>query len=210
VQKNEFAILVAEDDEMVRDVIVRFLSDEGYSVNVAEDGLEAIRALRRQDIKLVITDLRMPGADGMEVLRTALQINPQMAVVLVTAYGTLDLALEAMREGAYDYIVKPFVMQQMLLVVRNAFRLVNLMEENRKLSEQLKEEYRSRQTLNILENSDDENIKGNSGRRIERLRKLDLIDDEEARILKQRLDAVDSNESIRKFSTLVDNLKSRD
>jgi hypothetical protein len=101
-------------------------------------------------------------------------------------------------------------MQQMLLVVRNAFRLVNLMEENRKLSEQLKEEYRSRQTLNILENSDDENIKGNSGRRIERLRKLDLIDDEEARILKQRLDAVDSNESIRKFSTLVDNLKSRD
>jgi DNA-binding NtrC family response regulator len=210
VQKNEFAILVAEDDEMVRDVIVRFLSDEGYSVNVAEDGLEAIRALRRQDIKLVITDLRMPGADGMEVLRTALQINPQMAVVLVTAYGTLDLALEAMREGAYDYIVKPFVMQQMLLVVRNAFRLVNLMEENRKLSEQLKEEYRSRETSNILNNATDENIKGDPDRRIERLRELDLIDDEEARILKQRLVADDSKESIRKFSTLVDNLKSRD
>jgi DNA-binding NtrC family response regulator len=210
VQKNELTILVAEDDEMVRDVIVRFLSDEGYSVNIAEDGLEAIRALRRQDIKLVITDLRMPGADGMEVLRTALQINPQMAVVLVTAYGTLDLALEAMREGAYDYIVKPFVMQQMLLVVRNAFRLVNLMEENRKLSEQLKEEYRSRETSNILNNATDENIKGDPDRRIERLRELDLIDDEEARILKQRLVADDSKESIRKFSTLVDNLKSRD
>jgi DNA-binding NtrC family response regulator len=210
VQKKEFEILVAEDDEMVRDVIVRFLSDEGYSVNVAEDGVEAIRILRRQDIKLVVTDLRMPGADGMEVLRTALQINPQMAVVLVTAYGTLDLALEAMREGAYDYIVKPFVMQQMLLVVRNAFRLVSLMEENRDLSVQLKEAYRNREAANILNHADEENIKGDSGRRIEKLRDLDLIDDEEATILKQRLVAGDSSDSIRKFSTIVDNLKSTD
>ncbi len=123
-------------------MIVKFLSEEGYSVIVANDGHAAIKFLRLEDIKLVLTDLRMPGADGMEVLRTAMQINPKIAVVLITAYGTLDTALDAMKEGAYDYIVKPFVMQQLLLVVRNAYKMANLIEENEKLSKHLKEVYR--------------------------------------------------------------------
>jgi DNA-binding NtrC family response regulator len=107
VDKSSFKILIAEDDEIVQDVIVKFLEDEGYRVVLANDGLEALKILRRDDIRLVLSDLRMPGADGMEVLRTAMQINPRIAVVILTAYGTLDTALEAMKEGAYDYIVKP-------------------------------------------------------------------------------------------------------
>ena len=139
MKKNEFKILVAEDDDIVRDVILKFLTDEGYSVVVANNGLEAVNMLRLEDIKLVLSDLRMPGADGMEVLRSSMRINPNIAVVIITAYGTLDTALEAMNEGAYDYVVKPFVMQQLLLVVRNAFNMAMLMEENEKLANQLKE-----------------------------------------------------------------------
>ncbi|UCH81568.1 MAG: response regulator [Nitrospiraceae bacterium] len=143
MKKNEFKILVAEDDDIVRDLVVKFLSDEGYSVAVVNDGLEAVKMLRLEDFKLVLSDLRMPGADGMEVLRAAMRIDPGIAVVIITAYGTLDTALEAMNEGAYDYIVKPFVMQQLLLAVRNAFNMAVLTEENDNLAFQLKETYRT-------------------------------------------------------------------
>ena len=149
MEKIEFKILVAEDDSLVRDVIVRFLEEEKYPVVVANDGIAAIKLLRLEDIKLVLADLRMPGADGMEVLKAAVRNDPDIAVVVLTAYGTLDTALEAMREGAYDYIVKPFVMQQLLLVVRNAFRMSNLNEENRKLSYYLKEMYRNLEAMKI-------------------------------------------------------------
>ena len=149
MKKAEFKVLVAEDDDIVRDVIVRFLTDEGYSVVVANNGLEAVKMLRLEDIKLVLSDLRMPGADGMEVLRSSMRINPNIAVVIITAYGTLDTALEAMNEGAYDYIVKPFVMQQLLLVVRNAFRMAMLMEENEKLLDELKETHRKLEAYKI-------------------------------------------------------------
>ncbi len=166
MEKNDFKILVAEDDEIVRDVIVKFLADVGYPVFTANDGLAAIKLLRLEDIKLILTDLRMPGADGMEVLRTAIQMNPRIAVVLLTAYGTLDTALEAMKEGAYDYIVKPFVMQQLLLVVRNAYKMAALIEENEKLSRHLKEIYRDLEAIKKSGNDDNnrdltDNVNGN-------------------------------------------------
>jgi DNA-binding NtrC family response regulator len=198
VEKSEFKILVAEDDAMVRDVIVKFLTDEGYSVIVANDGLAAIKSLRLEDIKLVLTDLRMPGADGMEVLRTALKINPKIAVVLVTAYGTLDTALEAMKEGAYDYIVKPFVMQQLLLVVRNAFNLANLIEENEELSKQLKETYRTLEALRGVGSGEDKIVQKDS-------KKTEIIDSEEAKSLKEKI--ISDDENLKKFNSLVNNLK---
>lgn len=147
MEKREFLILVAEDDAIVRDVIENFLAEAGYAAVAAADGPSALQVLRLNDVRLVLTDLRMPGADGMEVMRAAIQNNPKTAVVVLTAYGTLDTALEAMKEGAYDYIVKPFVMQQLLLVVRNAFRMANLMEENEQLSNQLRETARSLETF---------------------------------------------------------------
>lgn len=150
MEKRDFLILIADDDAIVLDVIVNFLNEAGYSTVAAEDGPAALQMLRINDVKLVLTDLRMPGADGMEVMRAAIQRNPKTSVVVLTAYGTLDTALEAMKEGAYDYIVKPFVMQQLLLVVRNAFRMANLMEENEQLSNQLRESVR---TLEIFRSS---------------------------------------------------------
>jgi two-component system response regulator PilR (NtrC family) len=205
VEKSEFRILVADDDVMVRDVILKFLSEQGYSVITANDGHEALRYLRLEDIYLVLTDLRMPGADGLEILRTALQINPKIAVVILTAYGTLDTALEAVREGAYDYITKPFVMQQLLLIVRNAFKVAMILRENERLSSHLKELYKNHESVKTSEASENNMIKQDSAGRIEKLKELNIINSDEAHILRERLKPGDEN--IRKYSSLVKDLK---
>ncbi len=205
MDKSEFRILIADDDVMVRDVIVTFLSKQGYSVKTASDGHEALKCLRLEDINLVLTDLRMPGADGLEVLRTAMQINPEIAVVVLTAYGTLDTALEAVKEGAYDYIAKPFVMQQLLLIVRNAYKVAVLMKENQRLSSHLKELYKSNETLKTIGGSKNNMLTQDSAGRVEMLQELNIINADEARILKERSRSGD--ETIRKYSSLVKELK---
>ena len=209
MDKSEFIILIAEDDRIVQDVIVNFLTEEGYPVRVANDGLAALELLRLEDIKLVLTDLRMPGADGMEVLRSAIQINPRIAVVLLTAYGTLDTALEAMKEGAYDYIVKPFVMQQLLLVVRNAYKMASLIKENEKLTHQLKETYRNLKTVRKISGQERKNVTDNSIESIETLKEQKVIDPNEARMLKERLATGTVNENIKKYNSLVNDLKNK-
>lgn len=207
MEKSEFRILIADDDAMVRDVIEKFLLEQGYSVITANDGSEALRLLRVEDIHLVLSDLRMPGADGIEVLRTAAQINPKISVVILTAYGTLDTALEAVREGAYDYIAKPFVMQQLLLVVRNAYALELLRRENERLLSQLKNEYKNREYVKPIKPGEHAETPVGSLARIEKLRDLNLINSEEARILKDRLKPEDGN--IKKYNSLVQGLKGR-
>jgi DNA-binding NtrC family response regulator len=200
LEKSDFKILVAEDDAMVREVIVKFLSEEKYPVVVANDGLEAIKLLRLDDIKLVLTDLRMPDADGMEVLRSAVSNDPNITVVLLTAYGTLDTALEAMREGAYDYIVKPFVMQQLLLVVRNAFRMANLVEENHQLSYYLKEMYRNLEAIKMKGSNKENSGEKGALKKNERSEKPDVPDKVEKKV-------VTENDNIKKYSTLINELK---
>ncbi len=207
MEKSDFKILVAEDDAMVREVIVKFLTEEKYPVVVANDGIEAIKQLRLEDVKLVLTDLRMPGADGMEVLRAAVSSDPNIAVVLLTAYGTLDTALEAMREGAYDYIVKPFVMQQLLLVVRNAFRMANLVEENHQLSYYLKEMYRNLEAIKIKGRN-----KGNSGKedvnkKKEKSNKPDVPAIEQKKAVDDKNISQPENDNLKKYSTLINELK---
>ena len=190
MKKAEFKVLVAEDDDIVRDVIVKFLTDEGYSVVVAKNGLEAIKMLRLEDIKLVLSDLRMPGADGMEVLRSSMRINPNIAVVIITAYGTLDTALEAMNEGAYDYVVKPFVMQQLLLVVRNAFKMAMLIDENENLADQLKETYKKLEAFKIAG-----------------VQNTVIIDEPEDNKDEISNESDGNEESIKKYNSLVNGLK---
>ncbi len=186
MKKNEFKILVAEDDEIVRDVIVKAISSEGYSVFVASDGLAAIRLLRLEDIKLVITDLRMPGADGMEVLRNAKTINSKIAVVVLTAYGTINTTLQVIKEGAYDYALKPFMIQELLLVVRNAYDRAVLISENEELSKHLRETYRNLETIKTLGGSSAV-VKLDTIERIERLKELNIIDASEAEILRGKI-----------------------
>ncbi len=207
MEKSDFKILVAEDDAMVRDVIVKFLTEEKYPVVVANDGIEAIKLLRLEDVKLVLTDLRMPGADGMEVLRAAVSNDPNIAVVLLTAYGTLDTALEAMREGAYDYIVKPFVMQQLLLVVRNAFRMANLVEENHQLSYYLKEMYRNLEAIKMKGSNKGNSWKKGVNKKNEKSNKPDVPGIPQKKTVDDKNISQHENDNLKKYSTLINELK---
>ena len=111
------AILVADDEPGVRESLAEILRDAGYVVHTATDGTAALRALEEHDFGVVVTDLRMPGADGLEVLKRAREVSPQTLVLVMTAHGTVDTAVEALRAGATDYILKPVVFDDLLAKV---------------------------------------------------------------------------------------------
>src|SRR5438067_9234428 len=111
-------ILVADDEQNLRRVLVAMLRRDGHDVVQAASGAEAIERLAEVDV--VITDLRMPGADGMEVLRTAARSHPQVPVIMITAYGSVGQAVEAIKAGAFDYIEKPFEQDSIRVIVGKA------------------------------------------------------------------------------------------
>src|SRR5262245_10824214 len=111
-------ILVADDEQNLRRVLVAMLRRDGHDVVQAASGAEAIGQLAEVDV--VITDLRMPGADGMEVLRTAAKHFPQIPVIMITAYGSVGQAVEAIKAGAFDYIEKPFEQDSIRTIVEKA------------------------------------------------------------------------------------------
>jgi len=108
------SILVADDEEGVRESLLAVLGEEGYEVVGTADGAEALRLLDTREFDLVISDLRMPGADGMQVLQHAREVAPQTLVLLMTAHATVDTAVEALRRGAQDYMVKPIILDDVL------------------------------------------------------------------------------------------------
>jgi DNA-binding NtrC family response regulator len=111
------AILVAEDEPGVRESLAEVLRDAGYTVHTAVDGRAALAALEEHDFAVVVTDLRMPGADGLAVLRRAREISPQTLVVVMTAHGSVETAVDALRAGATDYLLKPIMMDEILAKV---------------------------------------------------------------------------------------------
>src|ERR1041385_887084 len=111
-------ILVADDEQNLRRVLVAMLRRDGHEVVQAASGVEAIERLA--DVDVVITDLRMPGADGMEVLRTAAKSFPQVPVIMITAYGSVGEAVEAIKAGAFDYIEKPFEQDSIRIIIEKA------------------------------------------------------------------------------------------
>lgn len=119
-------ILVVDDEANIRRVLAAQLAREGYEVHTAEDGEAALAMLREHHIDMVITDLRMPKVDGMELLRQALLIDPDLPVVMLTAHGTVDNAVEALKTGAFDYITKPFDQSELRSIVAKALRTRNL------------------------------------------------------------------------------------
>ncbi len=185
--KINFKILIADDDEIVRDSISSLLKDEGYTVLSAQDGLDAIKILRIEDIDLVITDLRMPGADGYQVLKYAVKNNPDTVVVILTAYGTLDTALNAIKDGAYDYLTKPFKIQEIILLVEKIYRRAQLIEENRELKKSLRDAYRDIQLIKEIVKSNNPELTSEWINKIENLQASNIITHQDAEILKERL-----------------------
>ena len=116
------SILVVDDDSSVRETLRQVLKDRGYQVTLAKNGEEALERLREQEYCLVLTDLRMPGMQGIELMRKIRRAYPDVGVIIMTAYGTIDTAIEAMSHGAADYLIKPFAPEELFRVTERARR----------------------------------------------------------------------------------------
>ncbi len=130
-------ILIVDDEATAVDNLAHVCRKEGLNVTTRTTGMGAIEAMENSRFDVILTDLRMEKVDGMAILRRAREWDPETAVILITGYATLDSAVEAMKEGAFHYIAKPFRLDEVREVVRNALELVNLKRENRQLKEQL-------------------------------------------------------------------------
>ncbi len=187
MDKKDFRIFVADDDDIVRDVITTILSREGYAVASFRDGLEAINRLSVEDVHLVVTDLMMPGANGIDVLKYAVRSNPDIAVIILTAYGTLDTTLEAIKEGAYDYLTKPFKTQEIVILAARAFQKAQLVAENRQLKMHLRDTYRDVELLRDIAASNNPEVTTAWIERIEKLKSMNVLLAHETEALKKSL-----------------------
>ncbi len=130
-------ILVVDDDTSLRRVLEYNLTAAGYSVIAASSGEEGLTLYTRNRPSLVITDMNMPGMSGMQLLASIKERSPETLVILITAFGSVDMAVEAMKAGAYDYITKPFNRDELLLTVAKALQFTGLAQENRRLKSEL-------------------------------------------------------------------------
>ncbi len=135
-------ILVIDDEERNREFLKEFLQVEGFDLETANDGREALEILENMDFDLVLTDLKMPRADGLAVLEGLQRINPQTVAIVFTGYGSIDTAVKAMKLGAYDYITKPLKIEEITIVIQRALEHRKLTLENEMLRRQLKRKYK--------------------------------------------------------------------
>jgi len=138
----KFQILIVDDEKVQREILEGFLLKQGYGAIAVEDGQKALQKFRSASFDLVLTDYRMPGMDGMQLLREVRRLNPEAVVVIMTAYGTVGTAVAAMKEGVYDYLTKPIDLDELLLMVQRVEREISLGRENRELREQLREKFK--------------------------------------------------------------------
>lgn len=132
-------ILVVDDEEVALTNLVYVLKKEGYAVTGVQSGLKAVKLLARHEYDLVLTDLKMEKVDGMEILARARERHPDIEVIMITGYATVDSAIEAMKAGAYHYIAKPYKFDEVRKVVREALEKTALKRENQRLKEHLKD-----------------------------------------------------------------------
>jgi DNA-binding NtrC family response regulator len=123
-------ILVIEDKESMRDMLKQTLEAEGYAVLLAKDGADGLKQLATEHVGLVLTDLRLPKKDGFEVLRSAKQDSPLLPVIVMTAFGTIETAVKAVKEGAFDFITKPFDTDHLVVLIKRALDATRLAAEN--------------------------------------------------------------------------------
>lgn len=140
---NRIRILIVDDDRVTADILKDLASAGGQerSVLVCYDGTEAVSMLRSITFDLIITDLVMPGLSGLDVLKRAKQINPESLVIIVTGYASLETTVLAIKEGAYDYILKPCKLDEIRIVVDRAVDKIYLNRENRELLKKLQDAY---------------------------------------------------------------------
>jgi len=137
----DFNILVVEDDQKMRNALQMILNKEGYQVEALESAEEALERFRVRTYDLLISDIKLPGLDGMELLTAIRNFNPSTSIIMITAYATVDQAVIAMKAGAEDYISKPFNLEEIKIVVRKVRERQELIKQNRFLHQQLERKY---------------------------------------------------------------------
>lgn len=135
-------ILIVDDEKNYLVVLEALLGPEGYEILTAGSAKDAIRLIQESDLDLMITDMKMPGTSGMQLLEGSKKLKPDLPVIMMTAYGTIEMAVEAMKKRAYDYITKPFQNEELKLTVKKALENYRLVKENRRLSQALSDRYK--------------------------------------------------------------------
>ncbi len=138
---NVVNVMVIDDEPLMRITVQDALVAEGYKVITAETGGNGLTLLRENRADMVITDLRLPDMDGIQILREVKTFSPETHVILITAYGSIDSAVTAMKEGASDYLTKPFSMEELLLIIKRIQRIRELEEENLSLRKKVEEQF---------------------------------------------------------------------
>jgi DNA-binding NtrC family response regulator len=133
-------VLIAEDEEKMRRILELNLQDQ-YRILLAKDGEEALRMFKENEVHLLLTDMRMPDRDGLSLLHEVKRLRPEIPVILITAYGTIESAVNAMKDGAVDYLLKPIQMEEVKLVIERGLLHADLVDKNRQLAEEIKSLY---------------------------------------------------------------------
>jgi two-component system NtrC family response regulator len=135
-------ILIVDDEKNYLLVLSAVLEDEGYEVLTALSGQEALNIHKTSDLDLILTDMKMPGMSGIELLESIKSIDPDLPVIMMTAHGTVDKAVEAMQKGAYSYILKPFDNDRLIIYVKKAVAMYQVVKDNRRLRNAVESQYR--------------------------------------------------------------------
>lgn len=138
--ENDFRILIVDDEAVVRDSLKSWFVDDGYTVDTAEGGKAALSLAERQNYDLALLDIKMPGMDGIELQKRLRKAQPELTVIIMTAYASVNTAIEALKDGAYDYILKPFDPDQLAALVRNVSERQTLTKASKQLERRVDEE----------------------------------------------------------------------
>jgi two-component system response regulator AtoC len=164
-------ILLVEDDQNALDGLAHILQDEGYAVKAVDDGETALQEIKQDEYDMLLTDLKLPGIDGLELYREVKGISPDIAAIVVTAFGTVRTAVVAMKEGVYDYITKPIEVDELLIIIKNALNRQELLRENIMLRDQVQKAYSF------------ENIIGKSGPMMDVFKKVTKVSSSNSTVL---------------------------
>jgi len=138
---RQIKVLIIDDEKAVADILKDFLSDKERSIDACYEGLAGIESIQKNFYDLIIVDLVMPKVGGLDILRYAKKTNPDVLVIIITGHASLETAVMAIKEGAYDYIRKPCKLEEIRIVVENAIDKIKLYRENRELIKKLQDAY---------------------------------------------------------------------
>ena len=148
MDNKKFKILITDDDLDLRELLIEAVRNWDYDADVARDGEEALKKLRMESYDLVVCDLMMPGMDGLTLLKKIKELDQDILVIIITGYATIETAVKAIESGAYDYIAKPFRLDELMIVVKNACERLRLTSQNKALLDELRDAYKEIGALN--------------------------------------------------------------